>query len=197
MSRHAGVIENPRAAEGVIESIPTISASGLCPAAYSGLIARLFGGAEPMRVVAFTSALPGEGVTYTVTRLAAEVERSTGLRTTILSGSEILSNSGLPSSRSYGVAAASGLARPRLLERLRDQYDVVFVDAGSIARNGTVLGVARMSDAVLIVVQAGRTRRDELAAAVFAVQAAQGKIAGFVLNKFKPALPSWLERLLG
>jgi Mrp family chromosome partitioning ATPase len=198
VSRHAAVIQKSLdGGELFYEHEPANGRKvvGLGSNAYAGLIACLFGGVEPLSVVAFTSALPGEGVTYTVTHVAAELERTTRRRATVVSASELLSSP--VTQPAWILGATSQSAGADRITRLRSDFDVILVDAGSLTANGSIMGVTGMVDAVVVVVEALRTRKQDLNRAVTTISAAQGRVVGFVLNKHRRVLPVWLERLLG
>ena len=85
----------------------------------------------------------------------------------------------------------------RLPADAQPEYDVVLVDAGDLALGGELLSLARTVDAIIVVVEAGKTRKKELTQAVSAIGAAGGNVAGLVLFRRKPLLPAWLERWIG
>ena len=197
MSRHAAIIQRsleteegfspPQVAEG--QQVVRSASSD-----YGRLIASLFGGAEPFKVVAFTSASPCEGVTFAVTRVAAELRRRTHLRVAVVSAPELQPNSEVQPAwllRASGHPRRRGSATDHV-NTLQTEYDVVLVDAGSIAE-GSVIGAA--IDGVVIVVEAGRTTRRDLHQTITTIRATQGKVVGLILNKYKRVLPSWVERL--
>jgi hypothetical protein len=158
---------------------------------YTSLIAQLFSSADSVRVVAFTSPAPGQGVTWTVRRLASEIYRTTGLRATVVSASDILSGSQSP------PVSGSAPDPVTALSSLRREFDVVLVDAGSMSASGSVIGLSRAADSIILVVEAGSTTKQDVRRALAYISAAGGKIAGCVFNKEKPALPVWLENLIG
>jgi Mrp family chromosome partitioning ATPase len=200
VSRHAAIIQKSLAGDELFTEHapanrwePVVAGSNV----YAGLIARLFGGVEPLSVVGFTSALPGEGVTYTVTNVAAEIERTTRLRATVVSASGLLSSP--VTQPAWILGATSQSSRSTGSDRittLRRDFDVILVDAGSLTANISIMGVTGMVDAVVVVVEAARTTKQDLNRAVTTISAAQGRVVGFVLNKHR-RVPAWLQRLLG
>ena len=196
MSRHAAIIQrsletedgfsNPRVIDGQ-QVVRRTSGD------YGRLIASLFGGAERFKVIAFTSASPREGVTYTVTHVAAELRRRTHLRVAVVSAPELQPNSDV---QPAWLLRASAYPRRKVgadhVNTLQTEYDVVLVDAGSIAE-GSIIGAA--VDGIVVVVEAGRTTRRDLHRTITTIRATQGNVVGLVLNKYKRVLPSWLERL--
>lgn len=192
MSQHAALLETSlRTEETYIEQARLSRiASRVEPNIYTGLIARLFGGRAPLRVVAFASALPGEGVSYTVRRVAAELNRTLGVRATVLSAEELMADTA-------AEASVEGSGESNRAVALRKDYGVVLIDAGSMERDGSVIGAARLVDGIVMVVEADRTRKQEIKRAIDTITAAQGQVVGAVLNKHRRILPLWLERLLG
>ena len=163
---------------------------GLQASYATGLVAELFGteAVSPTKVVAFVAAGPDEGVSKTITLLAHEVERTTSLRCSTTTAAEML-------------AASNGrtkLVRPQALRHsltteLLGESEVILVDAGSLALGDEVLDIARKVDAIVIVVEARKTSRNDASHAVSAITSAGGNVAGLVLYRSTP-LPAWLER---
>lgn len=90
------------------------------------------------------------------------------------------------------VRNSSGLLSSRrmrdLLETLRDQYDVILIDAPPILPLSDMQIFEEVVDGILMVVRAEKTPRDALSKAVYALQT--DKITGIVLNDFPQALPA-------
>ncbi|HYO84092.1 MAG TPA: hypothetical protein VES20_21995 [Bryobacteraceae bacterium] len=163
---------------------------------YSGTIARLFAGPEFRRVIAVTSVNPGEGVTWTATRMASEVERVMGLRAGVISSADLLARF---EPRPPGAGITFVPAARATLSQLRSEYDVILVDAGSMSASGSAIGLCRLElvDAVVLVVEAGRTKKHAVRRALQDISAANGKVAGCLLNKRRFVVPAWLEALIG
>jgi hypothetical protein len=143
--------------------------------------------------VAFASVHRGDGTTSVVRRVAADVERSGTVRCSVLTAADLPS---IPERKSLQrPSAASSGSLPRGGEIELD-VEITLVDGGAVA-SGEILSIASRVDAVVLVVRAGRTRRRELKRAISAISGAGGRVVGVVLNRHTPALPEWLERLLG
>lgn len=101
------------------------------------------------------------------------------------------------------------LAQRAMLGKLRDRaehlnslteiYRFVLLDCHSLDEKTDVLGLARMLDGVLIVVEGNKTTKSQLDYLERAVEMAGGKILGCVLNKRTYPIPgwinSWMERM--
>ncbi len=155
------------------------------------LIARFVGPDTPPRVVAFVSVAAKDVVASTVSWLADEVERTTGTRCLTTTAAEFVDVA-----EPVRVVSGQGARHPRLFEPPQES-DFVLVDASALPLDGELLGLARRVDSVVIVVEAGRTRRKDLAQTVSALKAVGGQVAGFVLYRRKPMLPRWLDRWIG
>jgi hypothetical protein len=85
--------------------------------------------------------------------------------------------------------------RKSCIRRLCSHFDVVLIDCPALKRSGEVLSVAAAVDGVILVVQAGRTTKADLAFAERQIAGAGGNLEGHVLNKLStPFLPKWLYR---
>lgn len=206
MTRHMAMLgqalTSPEAVGGALPAISPVRTTPVA-AEYAPLIARLFKGSKPLRVIGFVSALRQEGVTYTTQRVASEIGRITGLRVQVVRPQELLPP--VTASQFFGlpqVFSGSRILRsagPGPVDEAvpgRSDCDVVLVDAGSVLEDGMAVGIASRMDALVMVVEAGRTRKADLVRAIDTLSAARGTVIGFVLNKQKRFLPMWLQRLI-
>jgi Mrp family chromosome partitioning ATPase len=166
---------------------------------YAELSVRLFD-ISARAVVVFFAVNRGEGVTHTVRQLATELNRA-GKRVIVLDGAlqpvivlgpkpGFFSRDWPPRS-SWEPAPAS-----EVLADVRRYFDCVLIDCPSLESSLDVLRIAPASDGVVIVVEAGRTSREQLARASQVVREAKGTLLGFVLNKRRYPIPGWLYRML-
>jgi Mrp family chromosome partitioning ATPase len=208
MSKYAVVLEkaSPRA-DSLAPRAPASASSNRASGqrAYAELSAKLFPATGPGRVVVFASVNRGEGVTRTVRGLAAELMRS-GKTVVTLDGA--LHGSPAPDMClpddtlriEPAILGAPRAAEPetasKLIASLRERYDCILLDCGSLESSADLLRLAPLSDGVVLVVEAGRTGKDQIDRAARVIGEAQGTLLGCVLNKRRYPVPDWLYRLL-
>jgi Mrp family chromosome partitioning ATPase len=160
------------------------------------MLARLFSGAEPVRIIGVTSVDPGEGVSWTAARMAAEIERTMGVRAGVVTSEQMLAR--MESRPRVAGIVPVPVGRGNL-SSLHMDFDVLVVDAGSLAENGSIIGLSRMGviDAVVLVIEAGRTQKHSVRRALDDIASGTGIVAACVLNKRRFAFPAWLEALIG
>jgi Mrp family chromosome partitioning ATPase len=90
---------------------------------------------------------------------------------------------------------ASGALRERIGE-LRADFDFVLIDAPPLGNYADAIALARPADGLVLIVEAGATRRDETAAAVANLRACKVNILAAVLNKDTSAVPDKLYKRL-
>lgn len=178
------------------------------------------------RVVAFTSATRGEGVSYVVNVMAKELAAQTQRRV-LLADSEtlgtlcladpshisnhceeteidnLLTLSGAESASQvmvgYGGASdwdSSSEYRKACLDALRWNFDYILIDCPSPSVSSDLTTLAPVIDGVAMVVKAAQTRRRQIQHCQEMIESAGGNFLGFVLNQRQYPVPGWLYRRL-
>ncbi|MEN6626343.1 MAG: hypothetical protein ABFD69_08970 [Candidatus Sumerlaeia bacterium] len=80
------------------------------------------------------------------------------------------------------------------LEKARGQYSLILVDAPAIRENSFTTLIASTLEGVLLVVEAGRVRREAIKKAADELQAMGGRILGVVLNRQRFPIPEFIYR---
>jgi Mrp family chromosome partitioning ATPase len=82
------------------------------------------------------------------------------------------------------------------VDALRVSFDNILIDCGSLRASSEAAVLASSVDGVVVVVEAGQARREEILNAQRTVETAGGKFLGFVLNKRRYPVPEWLYKRL-
>ena len=82
------------------------------------------------------------------------------------------------------------------VEALKVSFDNILIDCRSLRNSTDAAVLAGSVDGVVIVVDAGESRNDEILNAQRTIETAGGKFLGFVLNKRRYPVPEWLYRRL-
>lgn len=82
------------------------------------------------------------------------------------------------------------------VDALRVSFDNILIDCGSIKDSTDAALLAANVDGLVVVVNAGESRRSEILNAQRMIETAGGKFLGFVLNQRKYPVPEWLYRRL-
>src|SRR5437763_11561424 len=82
------------------------------------------------------------------------------------------------------------------VDALRVSFDNILIDCGPVAVAADAAVLASNVDGLVIVVEGGRSRRDQILNAKRTIEQAGGKFLGFVLNKQRYPVPDWLYRRL-
>jgi capsular exopolysaccharide synthesis family protein len=90
---------------------------------------------------------------------------------------------------------ASGSLRERMAE-LRAEFDFVIIDTPPLARYADAIALGQLADGLILIVEAGVTRRDETARAVATLRASKIEILAAVLNKGISPIPEKLYKHL-
>jgi Mrp family chromosome partitioning ATPase len=105
-----------------------------------------------------------------------------------------LLSAGATSAHSAGLLSSRRL-RERLRE-LRAEFDFVIVDAPPLSTYADALALGQLADGVVLVIEAGSTRREITAQAAASLRTSKVPILAAVLNNFVSPLPSKvLDRL--
>ncbi len=78
------------------------------------------------------------------------------------------------------------------LQTLRFVFDFVLLDCPSLKTSGDAALFAEAANAVIIVVEAERTRKEQVRNTIQTIEMAQGNLIGCVLNKRQYPVPDWL-----
>jgi Mrp family chromosome partitioning ATPase len=169
--------------------------------------------------LAITSVNPGEGVTHTTKGLAnalgmsrqhvalvefSFLQRKSEELEEVINTVDLTGDSHIRELYSeVHTNGSTGLRSPwhRSLEyrkscvrRLCAHFDVVLVDCPSLRRSSEVLSVAAAVDGVILVIQAGKTTKADIAFAERQIAASGGRLEGHVLNRLSVPFPRWFYR---
>ena len=183
-------------------------------------------------VVAFTSYLPEEGVSYVAQNFGVEISRRTGKRTLIAdaerlsriditqykqvaeycfrtdvrnlwtlppadeSGEEIIEEDN--SSDMY-LQVCGGTPMEiafNNLQTLRFAFDYILLDCPALSASDEAAFLAPETDGVMVVVEADRTKREQILNAKQMIERGDGNLLGFILNKRQYTVPDWIYKRL-
>ena len=82
------------------------------------------------------------------------------------------------------------------VEALKVSFDNILIDCRSLKSSTDGAVLANSVDGVVVVVDAGESRNEEIINAQRTIEAAGGKFLGFVLNKRRYPVPEWLYKRL-
>jgi Mrp family chromosome partitioning ATPase len=82
------------------------------------------------------------------------------------------------------------------VDSLRVNFDNILIDCHPLKYSSDAAVLAANADGVVVVVEAGRTRHEEILNAQRTIEVAGGKLLGFVLNKRRYPVPEWLYKRL-
>ena len=164
-------------------------------------------------VIALVAAHPGAGTTYLATHLTKSINSEQFISAVLLDCREA-AHSTRPSPEGRrgvpypyeGAEAGSGLSAPReawrksfdyrasYLAHLRTRYNYVLIDCPSLKESTDVLGLTTLADGVLLVIEANKTTKSQIALLERTIEAANGRILGHVLNKRTYLIPDRVHR---
>lgn len=176
-------------------------------------------------VVAFTSTVPGEGVSYVTQSFAVKLARRTRRKTIVtdiatLQNIDIFHHSQVARyccstnvpylyvldedeeefpdvieerqalrPKSAGSELDQGLSN---LQTLRFMFDFVLVDCTSMEESGDAAFYSLGVDGVILVVEAEKTRKEQVRNALSTLEQSEANVLGCVLNKRRYPIPEWL-----
>lgn len=149
-------------------------------------------------VIAVTSACSGEGVTHVTRRIADQLEEHSPGSILLVNISELHRNDRAFADSTGDMSAwrSSWQYRRDCITRWRSEYEYVIMDCPSLSWSGDATGITRLVDGTLLVVEANRTRKQQLQHAERQLQLAGGHVIGYILNKRRYLIPDWIYRYL-
>ena len=82
------------------------------------------------------------------------------------------------------------------VDALRVSFDNILIDCRSLKERSDAAMLSTSVDGVVVVVDAGDSRRDEILNAQRTIETTGGNFLGFVMNKRRYPVPSWLYKRL-
>ena len=82
------------------------------------------------------------------------------------------------------------------VDALRVSFDNILIDCRSLKERSDAAMLATSVDGVVVVVDAGESRRDEILNAQRTIETTGGTFLGFVMNKRRYPVPNWLYKRL-
>lgn len=82
------------------------------------------------------------------------------------------------------------------LQTLRFAFDYILLDCPALRASDEAVFLAPETDGVMVVVEADRTRREQIQNAQQTIETADGNLLGFILNKRQYTVPNWLYKRL-
>ncbi len=82
------------------------------------------------------------------------------------------------------------------VDALRVSFDNILIDCRSLKERSDAAMLATSVDGVVVVVDAGESRRDEILNAQRTIETTGGNFLGFVMNKRRYPVPNWLYKRL-
>lgn len=82
------------------------------------------------------------------------------------------------------------------LQTLRFAFDYILLDCPALTASDEAVVLAPETEGVMVVVEADRTRREQIQNARQTIETADGNLLGFILNKRQYTVPNWLYKRL-
>jgi Mrp family chromosome partitioning ATPase len=169
------------------------------------------------QLIAITSANRGEGVSYVVASLAAQLSYQSLTSVGIVSTGRLAEYSGGPQSLAdyfikqdgryifqnpaqpeISVRSTSNAwhgdrdFRSRCMQELRQRFSYVLFDCPPPRDSRDVFSLAPLVDGFVLVVEANKTKKEHIKNLERVIEFANGQVAGYVLNKRDYVIPRWL-----
>jgi capsular exopolysaccharide synthesis family protein len=133
---------------------------------------------------------PGSGFASVLAGLTGPDQ---GIRPTESPGLDVLPSEGVAADP-YALCSTERL--PAVLEALRERGDYVILDGAPVLVAPETALFARAADGVLLVVRAGRTKREVIQRALERLAQHEASVLGVVMNRQKYAIPEFIYRRL-
>lgn len=202
-------------------SLPRSFARDSSPA-YDGLLYTVFqqlrASATHGIAVALTSANSGEGVTHSLAAIVNSLSRDTGMRILQIDSRRLRECGCAPAELlqccqqidtniSEFLGHPSGTCPARswegdweyrrdCLAEFRAAFDYILIDCPALREGRDIFSLAPLMDGILLVVEACKTRTDQICHAERSIEFARGKLIGHILNKRTFTVPDWLYKRL-
>lgn len=138
------------------------------------------------RVYLITSATAGEGVTHTCELLVDAMRKLTPGKVYVLT---------VPNSaESPEMLGSPEQHRNEFFTELKDNYDIIFIDAGGLLRRERSIPYLAQCDSCILVTKAGKTRRGQVKETIEMLKRYGIPILGTVLNGVRHVIPKWIYK---
>ncbi len=82
------------------------------------------------------------------------------------------------------------------LQTLRFCFDFILLDCPALSDSGDAAILAPQVEGVAVIVEADRTRKEQVSSAIKTIENAEGNFLGCVLNKRRYTVPNWIYKRL-
>jgi protein-tyrosine kinase len=90
----------------------------------------------------------------------------------------------------------SGSRFPAVLQELRDQFDLILIDAPPAGPSSDAEMLSSITDGVILVVEARKTRWQAIKSTMDRIKAQRGNVLGIILNRRRFYIPGFVYRLI-
>jgi hypothetical protein len=172
--------------------------------AYDTLVYNIF---QPHRssssiVVAFTSVNSGEGVTHVIGALSRAMRGCSPAGALNVDMEWLKDQPAKPSLtdpldfKGRSAWMSGWEQRKQVVQQLRARSQFVVIDCPALSASSDCISLASLVDGFVLVVEADRTKKSQIANAQCRIEAAGGKILGLVLNKRRYPVPDSIYKRL-